>query len=235
MARTLDPAAHAVRRDAFVEAADRLIRTKGYEQLSIQGILDELGASKGAFYHYFDSKTDLLEAVIDRMADEALARIAPQLTDPALPALTKLQSVFRGIGAYKVERIDLTLAVLTVWLSDDNAIVRERLRRIVVRQMVPVLTPIIEQGLAEGLEPGSPPAQTAGVVAALIQGASDTMAELYMARQAGRVSLDEVAATLSAFASAFERVLGAPPGSLAFLAYDNLHPWFDRTTETTAP
>jgi hypothetical protein len=34
MPRTLDPAAHALRRDAFVDAAQRLIQTKGYEQMS---------------------------------------------------------------------------------------------------------------------------------------------------------------------------------------------------------
>ena len=61
MARTLDPAAHALRRDEFVDAAQRLIQSRGYEQMSIQDVLDELGASKGAFYHYFDSKEGLLD------------------------------------------------------------------------------------------------------------------------------------------------------------------------------
>ena len=57
------PTAHAVRRDEFVDAAQRLIQSPGYEQMSVQDVLDELGASKGAFYHYFDSKEALLEAV----------------------------------------------------------------------------------------------------------------------------------------------------------------------------
>jgi AcrR family transcriptional regulator len=66
MARTLDPAAHALRRDAFVDAAQRLIQAKGYEQMSLQDVVDELDASRGAFYHYFDSKVALLEAVVRR-------------------------------------------------------------------------------------------------------------------------------------------------------------------------
>ena len=44
------------RRNDILDAARRLIYTKGYEQMTIQDILDELGISKGAFYHYFDSK-----------------------------------------------------------------------------------------------------------------------------------------------------------------------------------
>ena len=40
MARTLDPVAHAVRRDAFLDAAQRVMATKGYAQLSIQDVID---------------------------------------------------------------------------------------------------------------------------------------------------------------------------------------------------
>ena len=61
MARTLDPAAHAVKRDTFLDAAQRLIKTKGYEALSVQDVLAAVGTSKGAFYHYFDSKAALLD------------------------------------------------------------------------------------------------------------------------------------------------------------------------------
>ena len=63
MARTLNPTLHTVRRDAFLDVAQRLVQTKGYEAMSVQDVLDELEASKGAFYHYFDSKQALLEAV----------------------------------------------------------------------------------------------------------------------------------------------------------------------------
>ena len=60
-----------------MEAAQRLLQTKGYEAMSIQDLLQELGASRGAFYHYFDSKQALLEAVVDRITDAALANAAP--------------------------------------------------------------------------------------------------------------------------------------------------------------
>ena len=49
MARTVDTEAHAVRREAFVDTALRLMQAKGYEHMSIQDVLDETGASGGAF------------------------------------------------------------------------------------------------------------------------------------------------------------------------------------------
>ena len=91
MPRTVNVEAHQVRRDAFLDVAQRLIQTKGYEQMSIQDVLDELDTSKGALYHYFDSKQALLDGVVDRFADAAMAAVAPILADPSLPALRKLE------------------------------------------------------------------------------------------------------------------------------------------------
>ena len=45
---------------------------KGYEHTSIQDIIDHLGGlSKGAIYHHFKSKEDILIAVSDRMTAES--------------------------------------------------------------------------------------------------------------------------------------------------------------------
>src|SRR5436189_5780695 len=112
MVRTVNQANRTIRRDAFVDAAQRLIASKGYEHMSIQDVLDALDASRGAFYHYFDSKQALLEAVIDRMVDAGLAEVAPVGADPALPAVDKLQRVFSTIGRWKTERKALVLSLM---------------------------------------------------------------------------------------------------------------------------
>ena len=56
MARIVNEAAHTARRNAILDAAQRAIITKGYEQMAIADLLSELRISSGAFYHYFDSK-----------------------------------------------------------------------------------------------------------------------------------------------------------------------------------
>ena len=56
MARTVNVAEHAARRDEILDAAQRLILSTGYERLTVHDILDDLQISKGAFYHYFGSK-----------------------------------------------------------------------------------------------------------------------------------------------------------------------------------
>ena len=73
MPRVVKEDDYAARRNEILAVARKLVYTKGYEEMSIQDILDEMKISKGAFYHYFDSKPALLEALIDRMGDEAEA------------------------------------------------------------------------------------------------------------------------------------------------------------------
>ena len=180
MARTLDPAAHAVRRDTFLDAAQRLIQTKGYEQMSVQEVIEAAGTSKGAFYHYFDSKAALLEGVIDRMVVGATAHVEPLLRDANLDAPAKFRGMFSGIASFKTERRELLLGLMQTWLSDTNAIVREKFRRGVIAQLLPFYTELIRQGIREGSFSVTSPEHSARVMLALLLGANEHASWLYM-------------------------------------------------------
>jgi AcrR family transcriptional regulator len=226
VARTLNIEARAIRRNAFVDVAERLMQVKGYEQLSIQDVLAELGASKGAFYHYFDSKAALLEAIVERMIDAVSATLAPLVDDPGLSALDKLVGVFAGIARWKGERTELVLGILRVWLADDNAIVREKFRQGVVKRLEPLLARVVEQGQAEGLFAVSFPDHVARVLVSFIQGANEMAVELYFARQANTISFDGVEHRLAAYGEAFERILGLPAGSFQGVDRPTLRLWY---------
>jgi AcrR family transcriptional regulator len=217
---------HTVRRDAYLDVAQRLVETKGYEAMSVQDILDELDASKGAFYHYFDSKPALLEAVVERFADGAMANLAPILGDAELPALKKLERVFAGIAGWKAQRKELVVAITEVWNSDNNAIVREKLRRMTVRLMVPLLSAVVRQGIDEGVFRVVSPDETAAVLVSLMQGFQEQAVNLFIARQADTVTFEVVERTVSGFAEAFERILGIPKGSLTLTDEPTLRFWF---------
>jgi AcrR family transcriptional regulator len=224
MVRTVNHASRTIRRDAFVDAAQRLIALKGYEQMSIQDVLDALDASRGAFYHYFDSKVALLQAVIDRMVVEATANVERILSDSDISALAKLSRLLTDIADYKNERQDL-IRGLQVWLSDDNVLVREKLRRLTVARLTPLLVPIVRQGCAEGVFSVSSPDETARVFVSLLQALNELASELFVKRQADAITLEEVEQTLSAYLEALERILGVPAGSLP-RQQSTLRKWF---------
>ena len=226
MARTLDPAVHALRRDEFVDVALRLMQTKGWDATSIADVLAETGASKGAFYHYFSSKADLLEAVIERITDAATASLHPAIDSPDLSAIERLQLVFGGIARWKNERTELLTAIVETWSADDNAAVREKFRKGVVRRMVPLLASIIAQGQLEGRFSGLDPESTGRVLVALMLGANETATDLYFDRLAGTISFETVETRLAAYQHAFERVLDLPSGSLVLVDRTALIHWF---------
>src|SRR5215472_8405239 len=143
MPRTLNVEAHRDRREAFLDVAQRLIQTKGYEAMSIQDLLDQLETSKGALYHYFDSKEALLDGVVDRFADAAMAGVQPILDDPTLPAMRKLERTFGAIASIKAEQRELVLAIMEVWNADGNAIVRKKLKRLSTSRLGPILSAVI--------------------------------------------------------------------------------------------
>ena len=215
-----------VRRDAFLDVARRLIVTKGYEQMSIQDVLDELETSRGALYHYFDSKQDLLDGVVERFADDGMATIAPILADPSLPALRKLERALGGIASFKADQKELVLAIMEIWNSDGNALVRERLRRLTASRLTPILSLVIRQGIEEGVITSGSPDDSALVILYLIQGYQELASEHFLGRQAGTISFDAVLQSSRTFTEAFERILGIAPGSVTLADDATLRFWF---------
>lgn len=225
MARTVDEEAHALRRDEFLDAAQRLLESKGYERMSIQDVLTDVGASKGAFYHYFDSKQSLVAAVMERLADAVAARLAPVARGPD-GALDKLGHFFAALGRWKAGRRELLVALVRVWQSDDNAVVRQKLRPGIADRVAPLLAVVVEQGVREGTFSATHPAQTARVVVSLVQDLNDRLATLFLAAEPGRDDWPTVRDTVDAYTDAVTRVLGAPTGSVPLADPAVLRPWF---------
>src|SRR5216683_6746756 len=146
MARIVKEEAYAVRRNEILDVAQKLVYTRGYEQMTIQDILDDLQISKGAFYHYFDSKPALLEALIERMREEAEQLLTPIAHDPHLSALEKLQRFYPTLARWKTARKTFFLALLRILYGDNNAIFRQKIRATAIKQATPLLTEIIHQG-----------------------------------------------------------------------------------------
>jgi AcrR family transcriptional regulator len=226
MARTLNPEVHAVRRDNFVDAAQRLIGAKGYERMSIQDVLDALDASRGAFYHYFDSKAALLDAIVERMVDAGVATFGPSAADPDKSALEKFEALFSGIAQYKAERRELVLGFMESWFAEENTIVREHLRRGIVSRLEPIIRRIVDQGVAEGVFDVAEPKETARVLVSLMQTMNEDASLLFLDIDRGLAPIEAFDQRVAAYADAIERILGATPGSLSFPDKSLIRTWF---------
>lgn len=81
----------------ILDVASRLFLEKGYEHTSIQDIINNLGGlSKGAIYHHFKSKEEILIAVTDRMTAESNHMLAQIRDASGLNGREKLRWIFKA-------------------------------------------------------------------------------------------------------------------------------------------
>jgi AcrR family transcriptional regulator len=223
MSRTIKEEEHAVRRNEILDVTRRLIYTKGYEQMTVQDVLDELKISKGAFYHYFHSKQDLMECEIERIIDEGLRYLMPIVEDETLPALEKLQRYFDSAVRWKTARKAEMLALLRVWYADENAIVRQKVFSGSTTQFAPALVKIVRQGMREGVFHPAYPELVGEVLLALMQGFGENFSKLFLQPDPG--SLDQLMTIVGGYTDAMERILGIPAGSLTLIDADTMRVW----------
>ena len=56
-------------RQRLLDAAEELVNRQGFAATSIDQILEQVGVTKGAFFHHFKTKNDLARALIQRFAE----------------------------------------------------------------------------------------------------------------------------------------------------------------------
>jgi len=228
LVRTLNPTVRAVRRDAILDVAERLMRTCGYEEMSVQDIQDELGVSRGAIYHYFGSKAEILDAVSERTTDTVIAVIEPIADDVGLTPLAKLQQVFAVAGQWKAERKELMVALAQAWYSDHNLLVRERLGHMVTARLTPLIAGILRDGKAEGVFNIGSPDHAAAILVAMLLDSGEALSRMVFAGLEGTASFEEIEIAISAYNEAFGRILGLSSGSFEIIDSPTLRFWLDR-------
>ena len=221
MARTKDGPTHAARRDAVLDSVQRLLLTKGYAQLTIQDVLDDLNISKGAFYHYFGSKPAAIEALTERLVGNAEQLLASIVADVETNPLDKLRRFFSAAVNWKSDRQQLFVAMLSVWYAPANATFQQGVDHAVVRRLEPLLAILIRQGFEAGTFTVSHPQQAAEIVLALVQSLQHSMARQLL----DAIPSADMLATHSAHLEAIERYLGTPPGSLPRVDAATVESW----------
>ena len=225
MPRVVKENEYAVKRNEILDVAQRLVYTTGYEQMSVQDILDEINISKGAFYHYFDSKLALLDGLVERMMDEAVQVLQPIVDTVDLPALEKMRRYFAAGSRWKVARKSFMLDLMRVWYTDSNTLVRQKQEAAAMKRIAPMLADIVRQGIMEGVFTTTYPDQIGSMIWGLAEGITDNVAELLLSNNPPPDALQRLEAIIGAYSEAMERILGAPVGSLPLADIAMIKDW----------
>jgi AcrR family transcriptional regulator len=219
VSRTVNLQDYAEKRNAILDVAERYIVTKGFEEMTTQDILQELQISRGAFYHYFESKQALLPALVERIGKQATRLVLPVVSDPELSAQEKLVRFFVVLDEQKRANLDVLFEFLGIWYADENALFRQKLYLARIQRLSPLLSQIITQGVAEGGFTTPYPDQAARIIISLLEDLGYATVDVLLADEsppvnASRIDISQLTEISFGTADAIERVLGMESGYL---------------------
>ncbi|GAF63393.1 putative transcriptional regulator [Bacillus sp. TS-2] len=133
------------RKKEIMDAAELLFVTKGYTQTTVNNILQEVGIAKGTFYHHFQSKEEVMDAIVNRFIKHAVDSAQNIANTHDLSAPEKLLYIFmpNQENQHKKE-------VAEQFHTVNNAEMHQKSIVETIIQLTPIITTIIEQGIKEG-------------------------------------------------------------------------------------
>jgi AcrR family transcriptional regulator len=195
---------HDERRNDIIDKAEKLLTKHGYDNTSVAAIIDKVGIAKGTFYHYFKSKDELLDAIVDRMLHEIWDQADIIVDNENLDAISKFFGFFKVFRTISKGREKLVEDIH----KEENAHIHLKLEK----KMYPVITPkfekIIRQGNDEGVFNTKYPAEAATVIMVSIAALTPVQEHTHAIKR-GEPNIEQ----MDMFFDLMERILGMKPGT----------------------
>ena len=195
----------AVRREEILNAAEKLFERDGYTKTSVESIIKEVGVAKGTIYYYFKSKQDILNALVDNIANDIESHFKAIIDDEKFTAMQKLELMIRG----PKKKAKVKPVIMEIIHKPENREIQEQLNIRTVEQIATLMAQVFEQGYKEGSFKRPITLETVQLILAGSQFVLDSGLFDWSAKK--RTALLESSQTT------LELLLGAKPGSLGFI------------------
>lgn len=211
--------AAAVRRLELLDIAQRLFLERGYERTTVNDVIDAAGVSKGAFYHHFKAKEDLLEAIAERFSRQSLETLGAVRADPTLNAVQRLNGMPTGIRAWKKGAMPALRVMFRALVQADNAVLYYRIGVAVFAAITPALAEVIAAGQRDGAFDVADAGLAAEMILSLNEGRRRLLIDAMELAECGDVkgATRMVASRLRAEEAMLDRILGLPAGGVALM------------------
>ena len=210
------------RRGELLAAAEKLFYTKGYENTSVQDVLDAVGFSKGGFYHHFDSKLAVLEAICQQRAEELSQSAMQAAGQPNLTACEKLNALLASSTLCQSENPGFVMLLIQAAYCENGALMREKMKTCQLLSMQTALEGVLREGVESGDFFVDDVKTTAGLVLRLYMQFTDEIAFLLAGEENELQLCDKAIEKMRAYRTAIERLLFAPYGSIVLIESRNL-------------
>lgn len=193
------------RKQEIITTARRLFQTENYDKITMQRIVDEVGIAKGTVFYYFESKEDLLKAVVEDIIREDSERKQFVIEKTSGSALDKIRVVMQ------LKSMALKYpGVLESLHEASNAIMHAQLLSVMISNEAHLYATLIRQGCNEGIFHTDTPLECAEFMISGMQFLTDTGIYPW--------SESDLKRRVQAFPRLIEAILKAKPGSFQFMS-----------------
>lgn len=209
------------RKQEILTIAEKLFCVRGYQATSVQDILDELKASKGAFYHHFESKGSVLETLCTQRAEKAAERTREKLAKMEAP-MDRLNAALRGMSPLCREEAAFLGMLLPQLFTHEGCTVRYAYQEALREAFLPIVMQEVDNATAAKVVAPAGGENVSDILLTLMNRCWLSVAEalLEQLNNAGSLSAGAMLDMLNTYRAVFERLLDAPFGSVDLAGLD---------------
>lgn len=209
-----------LRKAAIIDAAEDLFYKRGYENTSVQDVLDELNLSKGGFYHHFESKLSLLDAICERRVEGYANACRETIIENSLRGIDKLNAVLSGSSYFRDNTPEFISIMLDVAYRQQQSMLREHMAMATRDKMSAMMGEAIEEGMSENLFFTKFTREMGNILLRLSSELTDDISMIAVGTENKREREYEIQNKINAYTYACETLLNAPRGSIKMQGND---------------
>ncbi len=135
------------RRNEILDAAEELFDKKGFDGTSTNDILEKVGIARGTLYYHFKSKEDIMDALIERYNVRILSTAKEIAADKSIPVNERIMRVVMSLNISG----ETSKEIMEQIHKPQNALMHQKIQKVIVSGVTPILTGIISEGIEQGL------------------------------------------------------------------------------------
>ena len=133
------------RKKELLKIAYDMFLAQGYENTSVDEIIERAQIAKGTYYYHFQSKERMLEEVIDMMIDSE-AKMAEQIITMDIPVPQKIVMMITSMKPTEAEQ-----PIKNALFQPENVLMHHKVRKKLITVITPLLSEVIKDGVNEGI------------------------------------------------------------------------------------